>query len=81
MSVYDIVIKTEDASGRRVPGVGPVTEVLAMDRQKKIVGNLSCTSDLKCFVEYDMEEFRDLIDDFESNWVENLVDDSAGKED
>ncbi|MGC9489803.1 MAG: hypothetical protein ACP5CD_01070 [Thermovirgaceae bacterium] len=53
-----------------------------MKKEGKILGNLNCTSDLRCFVEYDMESFRDLIDDFESNWVENLVneadDDDSG---
>ncbi len=44
-----------------------------MKKEEKILGNLSCTSDLRCFVEYDMEAFRDLIADFAVNWVENLA--------
>lgn len=51
-----------------------------MKKEEKVLGNLSCTSDLRCFVEYDMEAFRDLIDDFEGNWVENLVHDAGDDE-
>jgi hypothetical protein len=53
---------------------------IRVKKEEKVLGNLSCTSDLRCFIEYDMEAFRDLIDDFEGNWVENLVHDAGDDE-
>ncbi len=41
-----------------------------MGEEKVIISNLACTSDLCSMVEYDTQALRDLIDDFESGWVE-----------
>jgi len=43
-----------------------------MERKREVTvkSNLACTSNLCTLVEYDVQALRDLIDDFETGWVE-----------
>lgn len=46
-----------------------------MSKEKVIIANLACTSDLCSMVEFDAQLLRDLIDDLESGWVETRAQD------
>lgn len=49
-------------------------EGMEMDREPEVLMNLNCTSDLSCFIEYidyDLQELRDMISDLDRGWVEH----------
>ncbi len=46
-----------------------------MSKEKVIITNLACTSDLCSMVEFDAQLLRDLIDELESGWVETRTQD------
>ena len=46
-----------------------------MSKEKVIIANLACTSDLCSMVEFDAQLLRDLIDDLESGWGETRAQD------
>ncbi|MEA3508356.1 MAG: hypothetical protein U9R40_05530 [Synergistota bacterium] len=46
-------------------------------RENAVTGNLSCTSNICTLVEYDVQALRDLIDDFETGWVEKQTHDKC----
>ena len=46
-----------------------------MSKEKVIITNLACTSDLCSMVEFDAQLLRDLIDDLESGGVETRTQD------
>jgi hypothetical protein len=49
-------------------------EGMEMDSEPEVLLNLNCTSDLSCFIEYidyDLQELRDMISDLDRGWVEH----------
>ncbi len=49
-------------------------EGTVMEKKTEALTNLNCTSDLTCFVEYidyDLQELRDMISDLDRGWVEH----------
>lgn len=49
-------------------------EVVEMTKEPEVLLNLNCTSDLVCFIEYidyDLQELRDMISDLDRGWVEH----------
>jgi len=49
-------------------------EGMEMDKEPEVLMNLNCTSDLSCFIEYidyDLQELRDMISDLDRGWVEH----------
>jgi len=49
-------------------------EGVEMEREPEVLLNLNCTSDLSCFIEYidyDLQELRDMISDLDRGWVEH----------
>ena len=42
-----------------------------MKKEKVILANLSCTSNLCTMVDFDAQPLRDMMDDLESGWVES----------
>lgn len=52
----------------------PKEEKTEMSEQPEVLLNLNCTSDLVCFIEYidyDLQELRDMISDLDRGWVED----------
>ena len=49
-------------------------EGMEMTEEPEVLVNLNCTSDLVCFIEYidyDLQELRDMISDLDRGWVEH----------
>ena len=49
-------------------------EGMEMTEEPEVLLNLNCTSDLVCFIEYidyDLQELRDMISDLDRGWVEH----------
>lgn len=42
-----------------------------MNKEKVIIGDLTCTTDICTVVSFDMQPLRDMMDDLESGWVES----------
>ncbi len=62
------------ASGAAEGAGMPKREGMEMNDEPELLLNLNCTSDLTCFIEYidyDLQELRDLISDLDRGWVEH----------
>ncbi len=75
--VKDEAMKRQRAKAAEKPAAARKTEEkegMEMDREPEVVLNLNCTSDLSCFIEYidyDLQELRDMISDLDRGWVEH----------
>ncbi len=66
--------RARSASGNEEEGKAPKREGMEMNEEPEVLLNLNCTSDLTCFIEYidyDLQELRDMISDLDRGWVEH----------
>jgi len=75
--VKDEAMKRQRARAAKIQAVEckqEEKEGMEMDSEPEVLLNLNCTSDLSCFIEYidyDLQELRDMISDLDRGWVEH----------
>lgn len=73
--------KRERSASLKTEGsIQPEKGVMEMNDEPEVLLNLNCTSNLTCFIEYidyDLQELRDMISDLDRGWVEHAQQDQV----